>query len=274
MARYDFKFGDTWISEFGAVCTDEPPIEIAQRDIALIDIPGKDGSDCIDNGRYLNVEMSRTIALVGRKASTANEKAIQLVNSFAYLHGYQAFEDTHHNGLTTEAVLVNFEDVIRSLRTMKTATLKFSRKPYWYLKDALEQQDIGYASVSSGSGFDVSIVNPFPSDACPSIVYEINTSPYSADFSLNITFTVSSTYNGVYSTKSYTMSNLTGNYNHRFLEVDLENQRVFSRSENGEIYKFCDCTIPTNLGTGESVLHFTKKNDIKNITLAPKWRCL
>ena len=85
MGRYNFKFGDVWLSEFGGMCTEEPPIEIAQRDITLIDIPGKDGSDCIDNGRYNNVEFTRTIALVGKRISSAKEKTIQLINSFAYL---------------------------------------------------------------------------------------------------------------------------------------------------------------------------------------------
>lgn len=270
MGKYDLKFGDTWLSEFGAVCTEEPPIEIAQRDITLIDIPGKDGSDCIDNGRYMNVEMQRTIALVGRKPSTANDKAIQLVNSFAYLHGYQTFEDTHHNGLTTEAVLVNFEDVIRSLRTMKTATLKFSRKPYWYLKDALEEKSLGYSS----SAIDVNLVNPYPSTACPSIVYEVNTSPHSGDFDYTFSITISTTNNGIYSTNSYTFRNLKGNYDHRFAVIDVENQRAFTRSEDGEIYKFCDTDIPKPLGPGESVIHFNRNNSIANIYLAPKWRCL
>ena len=47
MSKYNFKFGDVWLSEFGGVCTEVPPIEIASKDVTLIDIPNKDGSDCI-----------------------------------------------------------------------------------------------------------------------------------------------------------------------------------------------------------------------------------
>lgn len=62
---YDFKFGKYWLSELGATSAEEPPVEIAQRDITLISVPGKDGKDCIDNKRYDNVEFKRKIAFVG-----------------------------------------------------------------------------------------------------------------------------------------------------------------------------------------------------------------
>ena len=41
MSRYNFKFGDNWISELGVISTETPPIEIAERDCSMIDIPGK-----------------------------------------------------------------------------------------------------------------------------------------------------------------------------------------------------------------------------------------
>ena len=129
MSKYNFKFGDVWLSEFGGVCTEVPPIEIANKDVTLIDIPNKDGSDCIDNGRYCNVEFTRTVALVGNRISTVQEKAKNLIKHFAYLQGYQKFEDTDHEGMVTQAVLLNLDEVTKNLRTMFTAVLKFSRKP-------------------------------------------------------------------------------------------------------------------------------------------------
>ena len=52
MSKYNFKFGDVWLSEFGGVCTEVPPIEIANKDVTLIDIPNKDEAflrNCILN---------------------------------------------------------------------------------------------------------------------------------------------------------------------------------------------------------------------------------
>ena len=71
---YDFKFGKYWLSELGATSAEEPPVEIAQRDITFISVPGKDGKDCIDNKRYDNVEFKRKIAFVGNGDFKAQAK--------------------------------------------------------------------------------------------------------------------------------------------------------------------------------------------------------
>lgn len=115
---YNFKFGKYWLSELGAASAEEPPVEIAQRDITFISVPGKDGKDCIDN-----VEFTRKIAFIGNGDFKAQEKELNLINHFAYLQGYQEFEDNSHPGLVTEAALRNFNDVQRTLRTLHTARI-------------------------------------------------------------------------------------------------------------------------------------------------------
>lgn len=267
MAKYNFKFGDTWLSEFGAVCTEEPDMEIAQRDVSFIDIPGKDGSDLIDNKRYKNVEFSREIALVGRKVSTANEKAVQLINNFAYLQGYQPFEDTEHNGMVTEAALTNFGEISKKLRTFRTAKLNFTRKPYWYLKESLESKEVTM-------GTSTTLINPYPATACPTIILMINTSPYSTDTSVNITINVSSTYEGVYSTKNYAIKNAVANYNYPYIVIDIENQCVFSRNDNGEKYKFSDSDVPMPIGPGKTEITISRNGHVKQAWIIPNWRCL
>ncbi|MBO4506898.1 MAG: hypothetical protein J5728_10770, partial [Lachnospiraceae bacterium] len=138
MGKYDFKFGDYWASELGAVSTKTPGIEIAQRDFDMVQIPGRDGDDYIDNGRYENVNITRSISFIGYQYLSVKDKTANFINTFAYLQGYQTFEDTDHDELVTEAVLTNFNEISRKLRTLNTATLKFSRKPFWFLKNSLE----------------------------------------------------------------------------------------------------------------------------------------
>ena len=271
MGRYNFKFGNIWLSEFGGVCTEEPPIEIAQRDITLIDIPGKDGSDCIDNGRYNNVEFTRTIALVGKRISSAKEKTIQLINSFAYLQGYQPFEDTDHEGMVTEAVLLNLEEVIKNLRTMYTATLKFSRKPYWTLKSSLEEMPLDNTEVS-GNG--VEIYNPYPTTACPIIRFHLKTDPHSTLATVKIKMSISSNYGGVYSTKDYSNFGINFLYTHNILDFDIENQRVVVHSPSGELYKYADALVPKPIGPGATKIQAEINKDIDYISIIPKWRCL
>lgn len=270
MGKYNFRFGDTWLSEFGAVCTEEPTIEIAQRDVSFIDIPGKDGSDCVDNKRYKNVDFTRDIALVGRKVSSANDKAIQLVNNYAYLQGYQPFEDTDHNGLITEAALTNFGDITKSLRTMHTAQLKFTRKPYWYLKESLEEFPLGEDVYNGG----VEFINPYPSTACPVIRFYLNTSEHSEISTATINFSLASTYDGVYQTKSYETKNLRFDYEHSILDYDIENRRVCVHSSEGQILSFIDTDVPAPIGAGSTVLKITKRGDFKSASIFLRWRCL
>lgn len=271
MGRYNFKFGDMWISEIGGVCTEEPPIEIAQRDITLIDIPGMDGSDCIDNGRYNNVEFTRTIALVGKRISSAKEKTTQLINNFAYFQGYQSFEDTDHEGMVTEAVLLNLEEVIKNLRTMYTATLKFSRKPYWHLKSALEEMPLDNTEVSE---VGVEINNPYPTSACPIIRFHLKTDPNSTLATAKINMSISSTYDGIYSTKTY--SNIGANflYTHNILDFDIENKKVFVHAKNGELYKYIDTSIPKPIGPGATKIQAEINKEIDYVAIIPRWRCL
>lgn len=137
---YDFRFGSKWISEYGAVSTSTPGKEIAQRDGKLIAIPGKNGDDYVDNGRYKNVEISRGVSFLKRGAVAVPDKVDAFINDLAYLQGYYNFEDSDHPNMKTEAVLTNFGEINRELRNLHQTTLQFSRKPFWLLKSGLSPQ--------------------------------------------------------------------------------------------------------------------------------------
>ena len=248
---YDFKFGEKWLSEDGlAVCASVPDREIAQRDFSLVEIPGHDGSDCVDNGCYKNVVFSREIGLVAKNGARASEKAEQLIRRFAYLYGYRDFEENSREGFVTKAVLTNFPSVIRSLRTLRRATLEFSRLPYWYLKTGLE------FTVFSGS---VTLINPLPSNAKPRFVFKLNPSGGTVRATLTV--------NGV-----AVLSNKLINCDstHDILEIDSEREQAFVRSAGGEILRFIDMSFPV-LPTGESTIAASGAN-ITEIGVAPRWR--
>ena len=254
MARYNFKFGDYWISELGAISTETPGIEIAQRDYELIDIPGKDGADYIDNGRFENVEFSRSISLIGRKDFPVQEKAANLINTYAYLQGYHPFEDTDHNDMVTEAVLTNFNEINRKLRTLNTATLKFSRKPYWYLKSGLEYREIDLSPSVPTLYFD----NPFLADSKPLIIFEVNAGT-PASFQYRVT-----TADGE---KDYNCINISANAT---LTINCEKGTAVI---NSSIYAPFD--VPDGFGVGRSSFRILSgKNRISSVRIAPRWRCL
>ena len=254
MARYNFKFGDNWISELGAISTETPGIEIAQRDYELIDIPGKNGSDYIDNGRYNNVEISRSISLIGRRDFPVSDKAATLINTFAYLQGYQPFEDTDHNDMVTEAVLTNFAEVNRKLRTLNTAKLKFSRKPFWYFKSGLVFKDIDLTRTLAQTSFD----NPFPIESKPIIIFTI-TSGSPTSFQYRIT-----TPEGQ---KNYDCINVSGNTT---LTIDCEKCTAIVGTGT-----YAPFDIPAGFSVGRSTFQLISGADrISSVKIAPRWRCL
>lgn len=253
MSRYNFKFGDSWISELGAISTETPPVEIAQRDYELIDIPGKDGSDYIDNGRYNNVEFTRSISLIGRKNFPVEDKAANFINTYAYLQGYQPFEDTDHNDMMTEAVLTNFNEINRKLRTLNTATLKFSRKPYWYPKSGLEYREMNLSPATPTLTFD----NPFMLPSKPLIVFT-TTGGSPAFFQYRVIT------NG--EQKDYDCPSVPGGMT---LIIDCEKCNAFY---NGNRAPF---DIPEGFGIGSSSIQIiSAKERIASARIAPRWRCL
>ncbi len=266
MSRYNFKFGDNWISELGVISTETPPIEIAERDCSMVDIPGRDGSDYIDNGRYLNVEFTREVSLIGRKNFPVEEKAARFVNSFAYLHGYHTFEDTDHNDMYTEAVLMNLAEVNRDMRTLNTAKLKFSRKPYWYLKSG--QEMVSYTREEGYAG--VSLFNPFGASALPYFKFKLLTT---GAMSGTIAVQVTTTLDGVRITKDFSY---TFNWGEKYcyFVIDVENRRITVENNQGRVLKYVDGEVPCELGPTKSIIKLTSSNPVETMSIAPRWRCL
>lgn len=261
---YDFKFGDRWISDSGiARAASAPDREIAQRDFELVEIPGRDGSDCIDNGRYKNVEFTREIGVVSKFGADAGAKVEILINRLAYLYGYQNFEESTREGFVTKAVLMNFPAVIHSLRTLRRAALDFSRLPYWYLKTALELSQIELSQSSGGTAYTggVTVCNPLPAQAKPRFVFNCN---YSGG-TVRITLTV----NGV---NYLTGQVITCDSTHGIFEIDCEREQAFVRNADGEVLNFLNMNYPS-LPPGESTISVTVGH-IDSVFFAPRWRCL
>ena len=261
---YDFKFGKYWLSELGATSAEEPPVEIAQRDVTFVKIPGKNGDDCIDNHRYGNVEMKRKIAMIG----DADGKAKALIRHLAYLQGYQEFEDTDHPGMVTRAALTNFSTAQRRLRTLRTAGLVFTREPFWYLKSGLEEITLDMLQLT-GSG--VTLNNPYPGEAEPIIRFYI-TNNTSSPIACAINFSMRTTQNGE-TQSAYFNETLNFPASYSVLEYDLDRRQAAIKNTDGEVYKYFNLSLPYPFGS-ETVLQLHNTERIAAVTVVPRWRCL
>lgn len=249
--KEDFKFGDRWLSQFGGVITQSSPIDIATRNVTLKEIPGRSGSECIDNGFYNNVEFSRNIGFINRKSNTQIMPELLFIDWLAYKqNAYYEFEDTNHPGFITYAVLTNFGEIQKQLRRIHTATLNFSRVPFWYSKTGLipVYTDSHDTMIYSG----ITLNNPYPEPARPLIkvkVFSESTTIETTSFSLE--------FNG----KKYSFSKIPYSSVYDTLYIDCEKEQAcVINDRTGEIYKYVDAPIPAPLEHGST-----------NITLGGRW---
>lgn len=136
----DFSFGGHSLSSFGGRVLQAPVHTVAKRSITRIKIFGQSGDEIVDNGSYDNVDFSLQIGFfVHKTAYTAQQLARAVIDWLALLQdGYHEYRDSLNSGYFTRACLTNFEQVAREMRTLLTATLGFTRVPYWYLEDGTQ----------------------------------------------------------------------------------------------------------------------------------------
>ena len=134
-----FSFNGVSLSSLGGRITEAPFHTVASRDVDQVKIYGQSGDEVIDNQSYNNVPFTVKIAFITYKtAMTANDIARAVIDWLAPLQGaYYTYTDTWNPGYFTKARLTNFDEVKRELRTLLTATLKFSRVPFWYSNSGL-----------------------------------------------------------------------------------------------------------------------------------------
>lgn len=265
MSRYDFKFGESWLSELGGRSTRPPDREIAQRDGEMVKIPGMDGSVYVDHGSYNNVEISRDISFVGTAATPVQEKVEAFIDGCAYLYGYQPFEDTDHPGMVTEARLNNFGDITRKLRILHSTVLEFSRKPFWYSKEGLNELEYSYSTAHAG----ITLTNPYPANTYPLI--RVWLSPYvvaqTVDFDLIIndqTITV----DGIQLTSADIDNSII---------IDIEKEIAYMLNHRTNVKSPLDINISRDFGftAGDNTLMVTRRTgSVAFLNITPKWRRL
>lgn len=254
----NLKFGTRWLSEFGGRLTERIPREIAQRDYELVEIPGKDGADCIDKGRYKNVEMRRKIVLIG---NNLEEKTELLIRHFAYKQGYQLFEDTAHPNLVTEAVLTNFPTVINELRMLRTAELVFSRLPFWFLKSGLEELSLDLSELTASG---VTLHNPYPAEAKPMIRFY-----YASGTSF---LYLRPEINGIEYRSAVSAPILLSS--DTVLDYDINKQHAVFRNTGGEIISFLNIPISKPFLSGDNTFAASFSGLPSAVSIIPRWRCL
>ena len=152
----NFTFGGQSLSEFGGRIVQAPSHHIAKRRVERVKIYGQSGDEIIDGGAYDNVDFSMKVSfwpracypyLYENEYFSARQRARAVIDWLAPLQDrYFEYRDTYNPGYFTMAQLANVSEIVRELPTLLTATLQFSRLPYWYSDEGTRQIDLGNKS--------------------------------------------------------------------------------------------------------------------------------
>ena len=252
--NYDFSFADVWLSDLNGVTTARPPHEVAEYDFELVDIPGKSGSEYIDNKRYKNVIMTREIGILHRSNSKQDKTVDDLIDWLAYNQGYHEFSDSDHPYMIAYAALTNFAEVSTVLRRYHKARLKFSRHPFWYHEGGLE-----YTTVPLTDDIPTKVFkNPYKLTAKPLIeIVTTGGSPTVIQYSIT-------TPGGIETAISCPA--IPGNAT---VVIDLEKKT----SKVEDVYAPYD--VPEGFEPGVNTFKLTiGKSRVSSIRIMPRWRCL
>lgn len=228
---HSFTFGGKNILQFGGRILQAPFHTIARRNIELVKIYGQSGDEIIDNESYDNVPFSLKICFMPLLTQkTAKELAYAVIDWLAPLqNSYYEYRDTYNPGYFTKAVLTNFESVQRELRTLLTATLEFSRVPFWYSDGGQVKKTI------SSSKKGTVLINPEAYESEP--LWEFTFSPHDGNDVLTIDV------NGIETIVDININNCVYYF-------DTPNKQ-FYYLDNGEKIYLGDTIIP-NLCPGEN----------------------
>lgn len=161
------EFGGIKSSEYGVYISGEGVFNAPEKDVEIIDIPGRDGAYILDHGNYKNIQV--TYPAFNQEASM--EEFIAAIDNFrnaiSSLSGYQRLMDSFHPDEYRMAAFVSGLEVKPILYNDSTAriTITFNCKPQRLLTS-------GEAHVSVANG-DV-ITNPTLFDAHPLIKFNSN----------------------------------------------------------------------------------------------------
>lgn len=117
-------------ADFGCFVANANQFDAPARDVENIDVPGRNGTLTVDNGRWLNQTLTYTVYTRGDIRNKISGLRNALTNS-----GYQRLEDTYNPDEFYLAKFVDAFAVDQSDRNRAAFRCVFDRKPQRFLKD-------------------------------------------------------------------------------------------------------------------------------------------
>lgn len=130
-----FILGDFDSREYGIIMTAPPPEVFAERDVETISVAGRSGDLIRDNGRYKNLSLPYTCAILPVAGKTLRQTVIDAVGALRVAAGYQRLEDTYNPDYFRYARITGGLSISSIVEQAGEFTLTFDCKPQRFLAD-------------------------------------------------------------------------------------------------------------------------------------------
>lgn len=125
-------FKDRSSLEYGLLITEKGSYKGAQRDITYTSIPGRSGDLVTDNGRYKNVKIPYSLALLNTTDWSFDELTRLIKGWLLSEQGYFPLWDSYDGKYYRLASYSNEVDIEQELRDLGKLKLSFNCKPFKY----------------------------------------------------------------------------------------------------------------------------------------------
>lgn len=129
------EFGGVKSSDYGIYVSGEGTFNAPERDVELIEIPGRNGDFSLDKGRFKNITVTYPVFNYETNLTDFRTRLSDFRNALKSKIGYQRLEDTFHPDEYRMATFVDMIDVNPVMyNTASTFKLVFDCKPQRFLK--------------------------------------------------------------------------------------------------------------------------------------------
>ena len=157
--RHSIIFGGVDSADYGIYIGGEGVFNAPQRDVEMIEIPGRNGAFALDRGRFKNIEVTYTAINHEPDLATFSANLEAFRNALASQKGYQRLEDTFHPDEYRMAAFVNGLEIEPiEYNTAAEFEITFDCKPQRFLTS-------GETAVTVASGG--TLTNPTLFEASP-----------------------------------------------------------------------------------------------------------
>lgn len=150
-------FGGIDSADYGIYVAGNAVFNSPERDVTMIDVPGRNGQLTLDNGRFMNIEVTYNAFVTGDNSDDIADNIRGYRNAIGSLIGYQRLEDTFHSDEYRQAIFRNGIEVEPIIyQTGGYFDITFDCKPQRFLTSGENTVDLSTAIRQTITGNPVS----------------------------------------------------------------------------------------------------------------------